>query len=249
MTTCVFGMIRNAGMSLSGNVNENLIKMYNYTCSSPGVVEYADFQRIIKENCNITESNVRMYAPFLFNQGFINQYKNGSLINIPDFFTPLGKAYIKSIILSSKIESEEAKRRAEDITKKIVALSMFNRKMKEVKEYYFDFLVFGFKYGTINLKEFNYMLYEKEVKMTENYIDAVSEKISEIRNGDIDFEFLQDRLNKQGEQVRDEFPDNTFNYTRNLLLEAGLISETDSKTYKINSENETLARLLIEEEN
>lgn len=244
---CVFGTIGNAGMSFTDKVNANLIKIYNYTCTCDDIVGYADFQKRIKDNCNISESNVRMYSPFLFYQGFINDYKSKALIKISDFFTPLGKSFVKSLLLSDKINSEAAKRKACDITKDIIALGMFNRKRLNQKDYYFDFLEFCIKYDQIVLKEFNYMLYERETEKCENYIDAVSDKIHQFRNGDIDFEFLQDRISKQGEQVRDTFPDNTFNYTRNLLLEADLIVETNNKEYKINPNKKTVVQSLIKE--
>lgn len=245
---CVFGTIGNAGMSFTDKINANLIKMYNYTCTCNDVVGYVDFQKRIKDNCDISESNVRMYSPFLFYHGFINDYKNGTLIKISDFFTPLGKSFVKSLLLSCKIKSEVPKRKSYDITKDILALSMFNRKRMDQKDYYFDFLEFCIKYDKIGVKEFNYMLYEKEMEKCENYIDAISDKIHQYRNGDMDFEFLQDRTSKQGEQVRDTFPDNTFNYTRNLLLEAGLIVEIDNKEYKINPNKKTVVQLLVKEE-
>ncbi len=245
---CVLGTIGNAGMSFTDKTNANLIKMYNYTRTCDDVVGYVDFQKRIKDNCDIGESNVRMYSPFLFYHGFINDYKNGNLIKISDFFTPLGKAFVKSLSLSYKIKSDLPKNKSNDITKDILALSMFNRKRLGQTDYYFDFLNFCLKYDKIGVKEFNYMLYEKEVEKTENYIDAISDKIHQFRNGDIDFEFLQDRTSKQGEQVRETFPDNTFNYTRNLLLEAGLIVETTFREYKINPNKKTVVQLLTKKD-
>lgn len=43
--------------------------------------------------------------------------------------------------------------------------------------------------------------------------------------------FLQDRKTKDGQQVREKFPDNTFNYTRNLLTECGLIRIENNNYY------------------
>lgn len=245
---CVLGKIGNAGMDFSVDKNADLIRMYNYTCDSDDVVSYVEFQKRISDNCNISDSNVRMYCPFLFYHGFINEYKNGALIKISDYFTPLGKAYIKSLIVAQQIKNETVKEKAEDITKDILALSFFNRKAQNKKDYYFDFLEFCIKYNSIGLKEFNYMLYSREVLKNDNYIDDIAENIQQFRTGDIDFEFLQDRISKKGEQVRRTFPDNTFNYTRSLLLEAGLIVEIDSKEYKINPNKKTVVQLLVKED-
>lgn len=246
--TCVFGTIGNAGMSFTDKINNNLIKMYNYTCKCNNVIGYVDFQKRISDNCDISESNVRMYSPFLYYHGFINEYRNGAAIKVSDFFTPLGKAYIKSLILSLKIKTELPQKKSQNITKDILSLSMFNRKNNGQEDYYFDFLRFCFKYGKICVKEFNYMIYEREIHKLENYIDDIADKIYQFRNGEVDFNFLQDRTSKKGEQVREAFPDNTFNYTRNLLLEAGLIIELDNKEYKINPDKEDVVRLLIKED-
>ena len=246
LKSCIFGTIGNAGMSFTEKINSNLVKMYNYTCSCFDEVCYADFQKMINENCGISESNVRMYSPFLFSHGFINDYKNKGDIKISDFFTQLGKAFVKSLIVSSMIENESHKVLAQNITKDILALSMFRRKEIDKKEYYFDFLEFCVKYDSISVKEFNYMLYEKEMLNNENYIDGVSAAIQQFRCGDIDFIFLQDRVSKQGEKVREAFPDNTFNYTRNLLLESGLINELENKTYVINSDKKYIVHELLE---
>ena len=246
-TLCVLGTIGNAGMSFTEKINDNLVKMYNYTCTCNDTVGYVDFQKRINDNCGITESNVRMYSPFLYAHGFIIDYKNGAQIKISDFFTSLGKSYIKSLIVSSKIESEALKKKAIEITKDILSLSLFQRKTTGPIDYYYDFLTFCIKYDSISVKEFNYMLYEKEVLGSENYINSISETIKQLRNGEINFDFQQDRTNKKGEKVRESFPDNTFNYTRNLLVEAGLIIETDNKTYKITPDKARVVRILVEE--
>lgn len=245
---CVFGTIGNAGMSFTENINNNLVKMYNYTCTCDDIVGYKEFQKRISDNCNITESNVRMYSPFLFFHGLINDYKDGRNFKVSDYFTSLGKAFIKSLLISSKLEIEEQKKIAQNITKDILALSMFSRKEKRQMDYYFDFLSFCTKYEQICVKEFNYMLYEKEVLNNENYINGISDKIDQFRKGAIDFEFLQDRTNKRGEKVREAFPDNTFNYTRNLLVESGLIVEMENKKYRINPGKEKIIHMLIAEE-
>ena len=245
--SCILGTIGNAGMSFTEKINSNLMKIFNYTCNCPDEVCYADFQKKINENCGISESNVRMYSPFLFSHGFINDYKTKGDIKVSDFFTQSGKAFVKSLIIASMIENESHKALAQNITKNILALSMFHRKEIGKKEYYFDFLEFCLKYDSISVQEFNYMIYEKEVLNNENYIDDISATIQQFRDGDFEFEFLQDRVSKQGEKVRESFSDNTFNYTRNLLLESGIINELDNKTYVINSDKKHIVHELLKE--
>ena len=243
---CVFGTIRNAGMSLTEKTNANLIKMYNYVCSCNDTVEYKDFQKMVRDNCDITESNVRMYSPFLYAHGFVKDYKNGTY-KVSDFFTPLGTAYVKSLIVSSKIKNEVCREKAMNITKDILSLSLFERKIIGQKDYYFDFLMFCDKYDSISVKEFNYMLYEKEVLGNKDYVNSISETINQFRKGEIDYDFQQKRTNKKGKKVMEPFPDNTFNYTRSLLVEAGLVIEADNGTYKINPDKARVARILVEE--
>ena len=245
--SCVFGTIGNAGMSFTDKINTNLMKMYNYTCTCDDVIGYVDFQKRINDNCDISESNVRMYSPFLFSHGFINEYKNGAQIKVSEYFTTLGKAFVKSLIVSSQIQNEEYVHKSKEITRDILALSMFNRKKNGQKDYYFDFLMFCVIYGSISTKEFNYMLYEREMLNVEDYVNNISEKVVQFRKGEIDFEFLQDRTSKKGEQVRESFPDNTFNYTRNLLVETGLIVEKENKTYEINPNRFKIVQMLVEE--
>ena len=91
------------------------------------------------------------------------------------------------------------------------------------------------------------MLYEKEMQKNTDYINSISEIIQQFRNGEIDFDFLQDRTSKHGEQVRESFPDNTFNYTRSLLVEAGLVVDTGNREYKINPRTEQIVLKLVEE--
>ena len=146
------------------------------------------------------------------------------------------------------LEDASQKALADNITQDILALSMFSRKQIGPKDYYFDFLKFCIKYNTISVKEFNYMLYEKEMQKNTDYINSISEIIKQFRNGEIDFDFLQDRTSKHGEQVRESFPDNTFNYTRNLLVESDLIVETSNRTYKINPSKVHIVHKLVEEE-
>ena len=244
----VFGTIGNAGMSYSERINANLVKIYTYCCTCDDTVGYVDFQNRIQANCGVSASNVRMYSPFLFAHGFINNYKDGAQIKISEYFTPLGKAYAKSLIVASRLDDASQKALADNITQDILALSMFSRKQIGPKDYYFDFLKFCIKYNTISVKEFNYMLYEKEMQKNTDYINSISEIIKQFRNGEIDFDFLQDRTSKHGEQVRESFPDNTFNYTRNLLVESDLIVETSNRTYKINPSKVHIVHKLVEEE-
>lgn len=244
---CVFGTIGNAGMSYSERINANLVKIYTYCCTCDDTVGYVDFQNRIQTNCGVSASNVRMYSPFLFAHGFINNYKDGAQIKVSEYFTPLGKAYAKSLIVASMLEDASQKALADNIAQDILALSMFSRKKIGPKDYYFDFLKFCIKYNTISVKEFNYMLYEKEMQKNKDYVNSISEIIQQFRKGEIDFGFLQDRANKQGSQVRESFPDNTFNYTRSLLVEAGLIVETGNREYKINPRAEQIVLKLVEE--
>ena len=243
----VFGTIGNAGMSYTSRINANLVKIYTYCCTCGDTVGYVEFQTRIQANCGVSASNVRMYSPFLFAHGFINDYKNGALIKVSDYFTPLGKAFVKSLIVSSKLADETQRALADVITKDILALSMFCRKQSDLRDYYFDYLRFCVKYDTISVKEFNYMLYEKEMQKNENYIDSIAEQIQQYRCGKIDFDFQQDRMSKHGEPVRESFPDNTFNYTRNLLMESGLIIETGNRTYMINPSKAHIVLKLVGE--
>ena len=245
---CVFGTIGNAGMSFTDATKANLVKMYDYTCTCDDVVDYAMFQKKISENCDVSESNVRMYSPFLYAHGFINDYKNGAQIKTSEYFTSLGKAFVKSLIVTSKIENKVCQEKSLKITQDILALSMLHRKINRQKDYYFDFLMFCLKYGSISLNEFNYMLYEKEVIGNEDYVERISETIRQFRDNEIDFDFQQDRNSKKGERVRKPLPDNTFNYTRNLLVETGLIVETNDRRYKINPDKMRVVRILVEED-
>lgn len=243
----VLGKIGNAGMSYSEIINANLVKIYTYCCTCDDTVDYGDFQNRIQDNCGVSASNVRMYSPFLFAHGFINNYKDGVKIKVSEYFTPLGKAYAKSLIIASKLKDAGQKALAENITKDILALSMFRRKQVGTQDYYFDFLRFCVKYNSISVKEFNYILYEKEMVKSKNYIDDIAERIQQYRANEIDFDFQQDRINKQGKQVRESFPDNTYNYTRRLLLESSLIIESDDRSYKINPSKAHIVRKLVEE--
>ena len=140
MSKClIFGTIGNAGMSFTDKINNNLIKMFDYTVTCNETVGYVDFQKRICDNCDVSESNVRMYSPFLFSHGFICDYKNGAQINMTDYFTPLGKAFVKSLKVANKLDDEALQIKAKAITKDILALSMFNRKRTGQKDYYFDF--------------------------------------------------------------------------------------------------------------
>lgn len=220
----ILGMVRNAGMSFSDKTNENLIKMYKYCEQVDEYVDYVDFQIRIEDYCKVTKSNVRMYSPFFFYQGLINQYK-GTRFKVNEYFTDLGKAYAKSLIVARATDNEKVLKKAKKISKDILSCGMYTRKKMNQCDYYFDFLEMCLSYGKTNIVEFNYMVYCKEVICAEDYVSTCANMINELRNGEKELIFKQDRVSKTGENVREIFPDNTYNYTRNLLVECGLIEE------------------------
>lgn len=228
----VFNTIGNAGMSFTDLTNENIVKMYTYTTQQKDAepISYKNFQAKINDNCGVTESNVRMYSPFFYSLGLANDYSTDFYIN--QYFSDIGKAYAKSLILCKDLENDDiAYRKAKEISKNILSLSLINKRKSSSKDYYFDFLKLCLTYGYTNLCEFNLMLYHKEVLKELNYIEIIENPIFKIRSGEYEFVFLQDRKTKDGQQVREKFPDNTFNYTRNLLTECGLIRIENNNYY------------------
>ncbi len=229
--------IGNAGMSFTDLTNSNFLKMYMFSQGYQGPkITYPEYQQKVYENCGVSESNVRMYAPFFYFNGFINKYKElpDGKINVNEFFTPLGAAYATALMIKAKMEtSSDNMPLVEKIIHEILTLGLYNRKKINQKDYYFDFLSLCIRYRKTNATEFNLMLYNKEQQHETEYISSIETQINKYRSNEESVSFNQRRRSKQGELIVASFPDNTFNYTRNLLVECGLITSSLDGYYLI----------------
>lgn len=244
----VFHTIGNAGMSFSDTTNNGLIRIFDYLNSLPKdlYLSYKDLQQKIEDNAGVTASNVRMYSPFLGSLGFVSykgKFKAG------EYFTRLGKAYIQILRILNCIEGNPAaKKKAEEIKGNILVLGLVNKRNSNSKDYYYDFLELCLKYNYTNITEFNIMLYEKAEKKSEDYLESIASEVRSLRESPIEYRFMQDRTSKSGEQTRALFPDNTFNYTRSLLLESKLVEETTDKNYVIATGKKDIVVALVKGE-
>ena len=231
---CFIGRIGNMGVSFTEKTNNNLLRMYRFidTLDNTQFYTYRDFQELIEIHCHITKSNIRMYTPLLMRCGLVIPTYSRNMFRASDYFTLEGKAYCQVLEIIDNIPDEEsqallvATKMKTDILKACVPNIVAD-------ELYRDFIAMCLKYGSINAQEFNLLQYTKYTLNDENYMNSIAEQIEQMRSGQIEYRFTQNRISKAGVRVTEDLPDNTFNYTRNFYLEAGVIEKRVNNNYCI----------------
>ena len=245
---CFLGQIKNLGVSFTDKTNDNLLRMYRFigTLDNAQLYSYVDFQELMEIHCNISNSNIRMYTPLLSRCGLAITIYKGQLFKASEYFTAEGKAYCEILDIIDKLPEDEnqarmiAIRMKQDILKACVP-NIIN------DELYKDFITMCLRYGSINAQEFNLLQYTKYTLNDENYLESIAGQLVQMRTGEIEFRFTQDRISKTGERVVEKLPDNTFNYTRNFFQEAGIIEKRIDNSYCIKPENINYIESVLEE--
>jgi len=173
---------------------------------------YTELQELIKNETSITESAVRVDIPFLFNSGFINDYKQDSVgkIKMKSFITNLGKIYyevveIKKILNDDKVIEEYIN----EIESLLIIESLKYRLNNFKDEYYIKMLKFIFDNQSMNVNEFYLMV------LYENTPNKLKELVTAYRNNEIEINLLG--------------TNNAYQYTKRVLLQADLLFEKEGQ--------------------
>ena len=204
------------GVSFTENFNKKLEKYAMFiNIHKDEQLEYKELQTKMNEELKITESAIRVDIPFLYNNGFLNDYRKDKIgkIKLSNFISNLGKAYIELIEIKEEYSgniSSDIDKKIEEILKLIIVLSLINRKNNGQEENYFEILRFIYENNSIDEKEF-YLL------KTINDKEELKREVEMYRKG---------KLN-----IILENNNTVFTYNKSMLIQAGLIKEMDKRYY------------------
>ena len=221
--------IGSPGVSFTEKFNEKFKKYVKFIDEhSDEELDYKELQEKMKENLGITESAIRVDIPFLYNNGFLNEYRKDKIgkIKLKNFVTRLGRAYIEVIELQKNCTenvNQEIVSKIEDILKLIMVLSLIYRKNNGQEENYFKILEFINEFGSIDEKEFYLMLATSDK-------EELKQKIELYRNN---------KLN-----IILENNNTVFEYNKRLLIQAVLIYD-NNRRYYLEEKNVELIKGLI----
>lgn len=221
--------IGSPGVSFTEKFNEKFKKYVKFIDEhSDEELDYKELQEKMKENLGITESAIRVDIPFLYNNGFLNEYRKDKIgkIKLKNFVTRLGRAYIEVIELQKNCTenvNQEIVSKIEDILKLIMVLSLIYRKNNGQEENYFKILEFINEFGSIDEKEFYLMLATSDK-------EELKQKVELYRNN---------KLN-----IILENNNTVFEYNKRLLIQAGLIYDKNRRYY-LEEKNVELIKGLI----
>lgn len=221
--------IGSPGVSFTKKFNEKFKKYVKFIDKySEEEMDYKELQIKMNKDIGITESAIRVDIPFLYNNGFLNEYRKDKIgkIKLKNFVSRLGRAYIEVIELQEQFlenVDDEVMSKIEDILKLIIMLSLLYRKNNGQEENYFKILEFINEFNSIDEKEFYLML-------TTGDKQDLKQKIELYRNNELN--------------IRLENNNTVFEYNKRLLIQAGLIYDKNRRYYLEENNIELIKELI-----
>lgn len=209
----------NAGWSLTEFRKEQILKLYGWVENNKGRRKtYKQIQEEIEATCEgLDSSKVRMIVPFLRKMGYIQsggfEQKN-ALINLNDFFTQQGKAYIEYLKLSKKtsvLERKDINNKLSEIDTLFNIMNMINLVLNG-EEVYIDCINFLKEYETMDKNEFFIMTTIRKEYLGNEYTRELKRVITEYRNN----KFNKIEITKHA---------NSYGYVKKFLIETNLLFE------------------------
>lgn len=220
--------IGSPGVSLTENLNRKF-KGYEEFCKNHCNEEmnYKEMQIKMSQELKITESAIRVDIPFLYNNGFLNEYRKDKIgkIKLNNFISDLGKSYLEIIKMQDKYSEKLDDRINNEISrilKFVMILALIHRKKNGQEENYFKILRFIYYNNSIDENEFYLMLTTNE--------DELKYNIEKYRKGELNITL--------------ENNNTVFEYNKRLLIQAGLIEDVNRRYY-LNKENIEIIKDLI----
>jgi len=247
----------NFGASITDHTDDTLLICSDYIKkNSDDYLTYANLQQILYSKHGISKSNFRCIMPLMKSFSFI-QFEAKRPFYLRDFFTDLGKAYIKvlrqrlDIISSSHVNKAQVLKTVDNAIRNIRLLGLENCLKDvntDVSSVYIITLAYLLKFSRIDKFEFPFLWYHYQLD-PKNYLDNMQETVLRYRQNNLQ---LQPILIKQKEM--DTFQGQSsyhqqapgFSYILKTLEQCGLVfKETDSDYFSIlPSKTETITRLL-----
>ncbi len=244
MKKCItINQISNPGISLTEETNKKILLIEKIILENNNKqLPYKKFQEYLINNKIFTGSYIRSLMPFLYNLGFINDYKEG--VDFSQFFTSLGEAYIECIKALKKIseKSNEIVFNMKEIKSDIILMGLNDMEKKAYNFYcsYCQILKFLKKYNSINREQFFILKYCEQNKLDE--IDYI-QKYKKNPNS-----FIIKIINVNNEKVSYK-SNNSFNYFIALLSEeqGNLVKKIDQNNFKLNNDKIEIINELLKE--
>ena len=220
--------IGSPGVSFTEALN-NKFERYEEFCKKHynEELEYKELQLKMSQELGITESAIRVDVPFLYNNGFLNEYRKDKIgkIKLKNFISNLGRAYIETIKLQKNYSEQldnKINNEISEILKLIMILALIHRKCNGQEENYFRILRFIYHNNSIDENEF-YMILTTNENETKNDIEL-------YRNGELNI-ILENN-------------NTVFEYNKRLLIQAGLIQNIDKRYYLNEDKIEVIKELI-----
>lgn len=221
--------IGSPGVSFTEALNKKFERYHEFFENhSNEEMEYRQMQIKMNQELQITRSAIRVDIPFLYNNGFLNEYRTNKIgkIKIGNLITKIGKAYLETIKLQTEYVdklNEKINTEISEIIKFIMILALIHRKNNGQEENYFKILKFIYYNESIDEKEFYLM-----VRTPDN--EELKNDVKLYRNGELNI-ILQNN-------------NTVFEYNKRLLIQAGLIKNV-GRRYFLNKDNIELIKDLI----
>ena len=225
----------NPGFSLTEVRKNQILDLYEWIEDNIEYEKtYKEMQEDVECSCeNLDASKVRMLVPLLRKMGYINDYEQrNSKLKIKNFFTKEGKIFIEYLKLGqiiSMLNKDEISNEMKKIDILFSRISLLNL-ITSGEKIYLDVIEFLEKYTRMDKNEFFIMTTLQSEYEGEKYIKMLDRYVKQYRNDEM----------TEIEIVKHQ---NSFNYVKSLLMEAGLVVQ-NKNIISLNAEYYKLFNIL-----
>lgn len=245
------------GTSLIDTIKQNILTLASVLNKHEDFDSLKEFKTYMT-SFGMSENYLRNIFPYIQNLGFVD-YTNLNPFKNDNFFTNLGYAFLdvlRSVEIANKEKDSDTKELVlqdlRSIEQVIVFQGMKKMMMSEKCGYaidFFDVLRFVKKYKSIDLTEYFFLIYARNLK-EDDYLDKMGEKIYKYRSNQLKFNVhtkikknIKSTMNRAGEAKRI----NTFPYVKGNFVEAGILVPIDNGRFKLNERRRSEIDSALEE--
>ena len=249
-----------AGASFTEHTNKTLLLCNELIAGNENkIAPFITFRRQLEAEKKVNDNNARNIYPLLRYCGFIN-YEKSSDLCYGDFFTNLGKAYVKIIESISIIDNAEgslsadekaAKDNLKSFQQNLIVEGIKNLLKNDACHYTKELIACGnsiYNFNGIDKNEFAYLLYEFK-KSDTNYITNMRENIQKYRDGNLQFDvkinIRNDDKNSTNERKLEDISYLTsYNYFISLFVQTGFLEKAKNRYDIVLNKKNALKELL-----
>lgn len=235
------------GASFTPNTNDVLLKVLDWIRDNDGTtLTFKEFRTILQREKGVNDNNARNIYPLLKNGGLI-QYENRGDLDIKNFFTKTGLAYVTALDAKREIQGNAqytsqqkqiATQKLDAIISEIIRKSL-SKILKNASLNYVEplkgFMSFVLRYGKIDKTEFAYFLYEVKSATRSEALDNAENNICAYRSGTLQIDVsisvrndldLREKTNSNKRKEGLSFL-TSYTYFSSLLQQADFVLKQD----------------------